>query len=137
MRYSFLKTYINYLIVENTKLSQQTTIIIIISIAIVIVLIAGTFILYRIYRDRCCKKARSTDINFNSNNPTLSIEPNSQIMPPYEYGNNHIPMESKYDTDKPAYIQNNLPPSNYYPQNMNQPDGVYPPPTSDTTYNSS
>ena len=49
MRYSFLKTYINYIIVENTKLNQQTTIIVIVSIAVGIVLIAGSFILYRIY----------------------------------------------------------------------------------------
>ena len=137
MRYSFSTTKVNYLMVENTKLDQKTYIIVIISIAIVITLIAGSFILYVIYRNKCSKKVRSTDINYNSKNPVLSIEPNSQIIPPNEYDKNPMPMESKYDTDKPSYIQNNLPPSNFYPQNMNQPDGVYPPPTSDTTYNSS
>ena len=137
MRYSFSPLEINYLKVENTKLSKNMKAIIAVSVTCGVLLLVGALILYIKCRNRCIKHSYSKDIDFNAkNNGNLSLPPESQILPPPADLNNNIPINQNYGQDNPYYDQDNIKP-NIYPQ-VNNNLGIYgQPPPNDTAYNSS
>ena len=144
MRYSFSKGEVKRLEVENTRLSNSTLAIVLVSVSVGgFILIAGTILFITRRKNKCCRKTYSSDINFNAKkNKKSSLPPVSPIIPPQPIDvNNNIPMDVNYGQDKPYYVQDNMP--NIYPQNnyggaynyQNNLNNI--PTTNDTTYNSS
>ena len=148
MRYSFDKGKINYLKVENTRLDDNTTNIIVTIASVVGFVFIFGFILFFVCRQlKYRKKMHSYDINFDAKkNKDLALPPVSPIIPPQPMDMNYnIPVGVNYDQDKPYYIQNNMPTANNYPQSNNDIGSTYNytnnlnnlPTTNDSTYNTS
>lgn len=142
MRYSFSPNSIDYLTIENTRLNSSMSFIIPLCATLGGVVLIVVIILILRRRTKCCRGSYSYKIDYNSKkNKKLPITPNSEILPPMDM-NNNVPMDSNYVTDKPYYIQDNVPPSNIYPPTNNSSETAYNygnnlPPSNDCTYNSS
>ena len=130
MNYSFIPGEISYLEVKNIKKNVVLQVFTIVCMILSFVLILVTIFLCRKYNPKCRRRRKVTsyDITSDIKKEDLSIPTISDNPPQYPpvYNNNQ------------GYYSNNLPPTNYYPQYMNQPAEMYNyqnniPPTSDST----
>ena len=130
MNYSFIPGEIFYLEVKNIKKNVVLGIFAFVCFILSFVLILVTIFLCRKYNPKCRRRRKVTsyDITSDIKKEDLSIPTISDNPPQYP---------SMYNNNQ-GYYSNNLPPTNYYPQYMNQQAEMYNyqnniPPTSDST----